>query len=79
LRHYTPADPEADIVARYLFNGDAANAIGAGASFPATVSGTGAGYEFASVPYLPASFNRKKPLSCAASVRRCRLTLANPH
>ena len=61
------ADPKADLVARYLFNGDASNAMNAGA-FPATVS-AGAGYVATSVPYLPASFNRKKPLSCAATAR----------
>jgi hypothetical protein len=61
------ADPRADMVARLLFDGDASDS-GVTGAYPATPSAA-ASYAATAVPYLPASFNRKKPYSCAAAAR----------
>ena len=61
------ADHTAEMVARLKFDGNAADSSKTGA-YPATPSSQ-ASFAPTSVPYLPASFNRKKPYDCAAVAR----------
>lgn len=61
------ADPTADVVARLRFDGNGADSAATGAN--AATPSAGAIYAATAVPYLPASFNRKKPSSCASSAR----------